>query len=220
MYVYSIKKATQCWTCRSLSAALPSGVSATLRNSVAPRNASQRLATRLQHAPRGLDTLNGRSATRRPENEKNTMQCTEGIVLDRCMRLRQRVHSNQQAALVHSNNQKPIWPFTFPFTITRALTLTQCPMSTTPPECCTTTRHTMLEMPCRYASQRDQRNASQSCGASQNCGASQRLATPRNASQRACNTHLAHSVRSTAGARLDGRRKPIIMKCNAPKASC
>ena len=47
-----------------------------------PRNASQRLATRLQHAPRALGTLNGRSATRRQEKAKNhQMQCSEGIVL-------------------------------------------------------------------------------------------------------------------------------------------
>ena len=61
-----------------------------------PRNASQRLATRLRHACRGLDTLNGRGATRRPEKSKNQTQCTEDIVLHRRMRLRQHVNSNQQ----------------------------------------------------------------------------------------------------------------------------
>ena len=89
---------TQCCKCRSLFAALTNGINATLRKTAAPRNASQRLATRLQHASRGLDTLNGRSATRRPEKETNQMQCTEDIVLHRRMRLRQHVHSNQQAA--------------------------------------------------------------------------------------------------------------------------
>ena len=49
--------------------------------------------------------------------------------------------------------------------------------------------------------------------------ASQRLATPRNASRRACNTHVADTIRSTAGARLDGRRKARI-KCNAPRTWC
>ena len=67
---------------RSLFAALPNGVSATLRKAAAPRHTSQHLATRLQHACRGLDTLNGRSATRRPEKETNQMLCTEDIVLD------------------------------------------------------------------------------------------------------------------------------------------
>ena len=57
------------------------------RRLATPRNASQHLATRLQHASRALDTLNGRSATRRPEKETNQMHCTEDIVLD--MRLRQ-----------------------------------------------------------------------------------------------------------------------------------
>ena len=66
----------------------------------------------------------------------------------------------------------------------------------------------------RGASLRDQRNASQACGASQ-----KKTAAPRNARQRACNAHLADSIRSTAGARLDGRRKKRIT-CNAPKTSC
>ena len=65
-----IKQATQCWTCRSLFARLPNRISATLRQPAAPRNASHRLASRLQHASRGLDTLNGRSATLRPEGKK------------------------------------------------------------------------------------------------------------------------------------------------------
>ena len=61
----------------------------------------------------------------------------------------------------------------------------------------------MVDMPVALcgASQRDHRNTSRSFGVSQ------RLPKPRNAWQRACNTHLADSIRSTAGARLDGKRK-------------
>ena len=63
------------------------------------------------------------------------------------------------------------------------------------------------------ACQRDQRNASQ------RCRDPQRFATSRNSLatrlQRDCNAHLAESIRSTAGARLDGRRQKRL-KCNAP----
>ena len=79
---------------RSRFTALASGTSATLRKAAAPRHASQRLATRLQHASRGLDTLNGRSATRRPEKETNQMHCTEDIVLrQRVLRRADRVRA-------------------------------------------------------------------------------------------------------------------------------
>ena len=70
----------------------PAQRSAELRRLATPRNASQRV----QYASRGIDTLNGRSATRRPEKETNQMQCTEDIVLHRHMRLRQHVQYNQQ----------------------------------------------------------------------------------------------------------------------------
>ena len=81
---------------------LPAGSAqrfAKLRHLATPRNAAQRRATprnASQQTCRGLDTLNGRSATRRPEKETTHMQCTEDIMLDRRMRLRQRAHSNAQ----------------------------------------------------------------------------------------------------------------------------
>ena len=240
---------------------------AKLRHLATPRDASQRLGTpgnraaRLQHACRGLDTLNGRSATRRPEKNKTQMQCTEDIVLDRRMGLQQCVHSNQQRAGVDSRRRSMVFSFEIDrsidvafacacasvlrfacattysrrafvtFTLTRAHAYT-LPMLTNhesePLDCEDLTsmfkhepmpleyenlshigfpcmNHNLLNANCAHpefprmnsqlgmqrptlfttskawhASQRDQRNASQSCGASQNCGASQRPATPRN----------------------------------------
>ena len=138
------------------------------------RNASQRcrdpqrfatsrnsLATRLQRASRGIDTLNGRSATRRPEEEKNQMHCTEDIVLHRRMRLRQCVHSNGDAHRArYSVARSPSTEFAFACACACALRFTcastcsrrvvgcvrmsihkyacahtyTCPMSTTQPE--------------------------------------------------------------------------------------
>ena len=153
------------------------------------------------------------------------MQYTEGIVLDRRMRLRQHVHSNQQRirdstdmSFNACNTSCTIaWFYagaiadtSSPFDVAFAQRLQS--HAREPHHRTDLPGHAMLEMPVALggASQRDQRNASQTL---------RETAAPRNAKQRACNTHRADSIRSTAGARLDGRRKKRI-KSNAPKTSC